>query len=243
MGTTITENRAMADADPHFADLVMKLWRARRAKSVVADRRSEVYAMMVESVPRVGTGGRAVAGGRTIRTSVVPEKVTRSVSSAAVKKASPQAWRAAQRTVSRVSTTAPKTLTVPSAVELGLRLPAMPSQGNRWDRDLAEVLRRYDMLKDGPYAEAEESAKAALTAYAVAELGFDESLGGDPAGWDGTPITFADGWKVGLAARLFSGDALRETDPALWERLAVEKVTPGYERLYVVDGVDPDLEG
>lgn len=240
---SIVENRTMADADPHFAGLVVQLWRARKAKALVAERRSEVYALLrAAASAAAGSDGFAVADGRTVKTATVAPRRTRAVSSAVAKKASPAAWRSAQRLGSRVTTTAPKALSVPSAVELGVRLPEMPVAGNRWDRDLAAVLRRYDMCKEGPVAEAEDAAKAALVAYAVAELGFDESLGGDPEGWDGTPITFADGWKVGLASLTFSSDALREADPGLWDALAEEKVTPGYERLYVVDGVAQPVE-
>ncbi|URM86159.1 hypothetical protein SEA_BIGGITYBASS_59 [Gordonia phage BiggityBass] len=253
MSSTITEVRAMSAADPVFADLVLQLWRARKARQYMKDRRAQLYELIVDEHRRAMDNGSDVLtlghpGGddaRAVKRREVAPEPKWTVPSAVAKKAAPQVWARAKRTASRVATTPPKTLAVPTVAQLDMRLPAVPAEGERWE--LRRIVDNYEDASDVPYASDEDAAKARLVEYSTDRLGFvPPELRGDPGieppMWDGTPIVFGDGWKVGLTVTQYDADVLREIAPELWEKLAVQVTPASYETVYVSRSLPVDGE-
>ncbi|WAB09238.1 hypothetical protein SEA_LITTLEMUNCHKIN_62 [Gordonia phage LittleMunchkin] len=247
----ITEPRALTDADPVFAEMAMELWRVRKARAMVKARREEVYELMRETHARAKdnglkgdlTVGKIGESHYVMRSATVHPKPRRTVSSARAKKAAPVLWKRANTTIDRVGIAAPKGLAVPSAKDLGLRLPAMPDQFNRWDRDVLGIVTRYQKVADAPWAEKEKQLKKALREYSIEHLGFIEpgEMTSRQMQWDGTPVVFGDGWKVGLTVTQYDGELFEKIAPkAVFNALAEEVIPAPYERVYLATADAPD---
>ncbi|AWN04262.1 hypothetical protein FDJ57_gp61 [Gordonia phage Sour] len=233
---TITETRAMIDADPAFAALVEQLWRIRQEKAAIQERRKEIYAMLA---PRFAKGDIASGHDHVLKQRVVkPRRQPPKVSAAVVKKTRTTLWERSRVPVERVAATAPGRLTIDRAA---LKLPAVPDRR-------ATLIRIETALEKASYAEhaeREKHAKEVLQRYAVEHLGY-VPLGerdnpedcGD--GWSGEPIEFADGWKVGLTAVQFSEERMKQLDPEMWKKLAVSTMSNEVTTYYFTDRTSMD---
>lgn len=180
-------------------------------------------------------GTRDVAGtGYKLKATDPGEPVTvRKVETHTVKKADPKAWERARAVVSYVQ------VKPPAAFKLAVPLVPTPSvPANHMPIDKAVVL----LKEDRAWAVSRE-----LRDEEVELVERLEKLAAD-FGWDGLPITFADGWTAGLRRLQFSSDKLAELDPALFDQLAVERTQqrPGYVRVVKADDdMDPwdELDG
>ncbi|WIC90041.1 hypothetical protein SEA_SISKO_59 [Gordonia phage Sisko] len=248
MDAKIYEARSIVEADPEFAELALSLWRARKARALAKQQREPIHKLITEAYERgAGQVGmlvdqRGMGEGFTVRKRRV-EAVSggpRSVSSAAAKRANARLWKASQVRRDRVAVAVPETVGEPTHRELGVRRLDMPDAHNRWD--LSQMIDKYMLVKDAPFAQAEDEAKHALMVYSQINLGYlaPEHPDAGSARWDGRPIEFGDGWTVGLTSMQFSSDRLRQLDPVAFDRLATEQNRKGYDVVYITQGVPED---
>jgi len=200
-----------------FAELAMTLAGTR---SQIADLASLRRAWFSKVRDLHRSGVRAV-GGVELRESTpsVPE-VYRAVESAAVKKVDKMAWQRAQAVVPYVSVKPPASWKWP---DLDVAVPPEPKAAA--DPSAVGIYRdhpAWQRLKE--LRQVEEEIIASLS-----------KIGAD-FGWDGLPITFADGWTVGLSRMQFSGEKLKAIDPELWDRVAVSKIRQTPAKVYLAKG-------
>ncbi|QDF17589.1 hypothetical protein SEA_YAGO84_58 [Gordonia phage Yago84] len=249
---TITEARSIVEADPEFAELAIALWRARKARALAKEQREPIHKLITEAYERgAGQVGMLVdprghnGEGFTVRRRHVsgvsggPRRVT----SAAAKRANARLWMASQVRAPRVAVAVPESMVNPTHRELGVRRITPPDEFNHWD--LRQMIDKYMLVKDAPFAEAEDQAKHALTVYSQINLGYlaPEHPDADSARWDGTPIEFGDGWVVGLTSMQFSSERFAQLDPVAFDRLATEPSRKGYDVVYITEGVPSEVTG
>lgn len=228
----LREHAARAGQSISFMTDVHELANTRAQITLLRARRTLIF----EQLKRRYAGGITTTstGEYVLRMSRPSELVTvRTVESDTVKRAYPTAWQAARVIVPRVAVTTPPDWNSTDGGGAGSppshasrsafrtpRLPAVPRATDTLDRCVAAYRHRaFDRLE---------------------ELRRDEALliGGlediaDKYGWDGLPIVFSDGWKIGLRCRRFDAESLREHEPAIFDELAIDKVRGGSTRLYV----------
>jgi hypothetical protein len=202
-----------------FAELVADLWVTRQSIKALTAARQEVFAL-IKTAHAHGT--RQVGDWELRETKRTDPVVYRAVESAAVKRAAPAAWQAAQTLVRRVSVTAPATQPAPR-VEVPRSLPKGASV------ELAIATYKSPLFDQLKRLKADEDELVERLDKLAAEFG-----------WDGEEITFADGWKAGTRRRQFSGELLATIDPDTWERLAVTKVKETAPRVYLARAGEPD---
>ncbi|AYP70049.1 hypothetical protein I5G62_gp63 [Mycobacterium phage CRB2] len=198
-----------------FDRLVKELARARAQIAQVKAARDEVFSVVKA---RFEEGHRIAGPGVELRLTAAGEaKIERAVESAAVKKHNPAAWRRAQADVPYVQVKAP------AAAKLAIELIPTPTVNEDWPVEKAVEVYQHDpawvRLKE--LREIEEETLAKL-----------DKLAAD-FGWDGHPITFSDGWSIGLRRKQFSAAKLAELEPEVFEALAVSKVRQATPRVYV----------
>jgi hypothetical protein len=214
-----------------FMASVLELAETRVAVKMLKARRDLIF----EQIKNRYTAGVTLTGdGRyELRMSTPSELITvRTVDSAAVKRAYPQAWQAARLAVPRVTVSASKSYALEIPVP---KLPIVPGSSASLDRCVnAYKHRAFDRLAE--LRETENRMVRTLEMIA------------DDFGWDGLPMAFHDGWSIGLIALRFNADVLRESAPAVFDELAVEKVRGGTTRLYLArpdddaESIDLDAE-
>ena len=209
-----------AELDSHagravgFADLVADLARTRAQLAQLKAARAAVFEKVKEGYL---AGHRSAAGYQLKQTDPGEAVIYRAAESAKVKKADPAAWRAAQAEVGFVQ------VKPPASVRLAVPEVAVPEVGER--AGLEAVVKVY---KEAPAWELMRGLRDAEVEL-ITRL---DKLAAD-FGWDGLPLTFADGWTVGLRRRQFSSERLAEVAPELFELLAVAKVRQAPARVYV----------
>lgn len=195
-----------------FVEMVRELWQTRSVIKELAAARSALFdkikAAHAEGARQVGDTGYELRS-----TSPSGETMTyRAVTSEACKRANVAAWTAAQVPVKFVQVKAPGTEQVPldDATEAAAMIKATAA---RLPLDKAVLAYKehtaWQRLRD--LKKAEVDAQDRLEKLA-AEFG-----------WNGLPITFADGWTVGLKRRQYSSEYLAESNPEMFARLAVWK--------------------
>lgn len=189
----------------HFDAYVQKLHdiRARRAELVV--HRAAYYEALKWRVPSSSGPVPAAVDGQTIHlgwTRPAP-RTTTTVTSAVAKKAAPRLWARARavKPFVQVKNNALRVSVAAPDIHPKEKLDTLVAGYKGYAPELAEL------------REGELAAVAALEAIA------------DEAQWDRLPMSFADGWTVGLARVQYDSDTLREIDPQAWAALAVTVTT------------------
>lgn len=201
-----------------FAAMATALWHTRQQITALTTARTEIFEQIKTAYH---DGWRKVPGTdwELKQTDPGEPSTYRAAASAAVKKANPAAWRRAQTDAPFVQVKAP-----------GGVKPRYPVQASRPpivapNADLRVAAAAY---KDSPAWAAIKELRE-REAELVERL---EKLAGN-YGWDGLPITFADGWTVSLRRRQYSSDMLAITDPELFEKLAETKIRQAAARIYL----------
>lgn len=198
-----------------FDALVTELARARAQIAQLKAARDDVFAVVKA---RFEEGHRIAGPGVELRLTAAGEAtIVKAVESAAVKKANPAAWRRAQADVPYVQVKAP------AAAKLAVELIETPTVNEDWSVEQAVAVYQGD------------PAWARLKELRIEEqdtLTRLDKLAAD-FGWDGHPITFADGWSIGLRRKQFSADKLAELEPEVFAELAITKVRQATPRVYI----------
>lgn len=199
-----------------FGDMVVRLAVTRAQIKQVDAARTALFEQIKE---RRDNGLVAVPGTdfEVRQTAPGPATIVRKVTSAAVKKAAPEVWQRCHAPASYVQ------VKPPVAVRLTIPEVAVPSLGAAVDD--ATLVTTYK----------EHPAWARLKELRAEESELVESLDklGADAGWDGLPVTFADGWVAGLRRMQFSAAKLEATEPEVFKALSVPDVKQSAARTYV----------
>lgn len=207
---TLTEFSAAVDE--HYGkamgliDTVRTLAAARTDIARLEARRKEIGAVRDQRFKQGTTIVRTGRGdGVYLYTSSTTSARKKAVGSAAAKKADQALWLQARTWKPFVRAAAPSGVVLPLGT---YKLPPVPTR----QHDMAMVLSFYgapcfDVLSD--LRERERTAVARLHQLRA------------QTDWDGAPITFADGWEIGLHRLQYDDEKLRQIAPELWERLAV----------------------
>lgn len=199
-----------------FMSDVIELAQTRVAIKMLKERRALIFEQLKH---RYASGTTITSTGEfELRMSRAPEPVTmRTVDSEAVKRTYPKTWQLSRIVVPRVAVTAPKTFALEIPVP---RLPAVPRGVDNLDRCVAAYKHRaFDRFESLRRDEAVLIARLDTIA--------------DEFDWDGLPLSFSDGWRVGLRCLRFDADRLTEIAPDVFDELAVEKTRTGSTRLYL----------
>jgi len=203
----------------YFADHVRTLAHLRAQIAIIKDRRSEVYAVLTA---RYLAGDLIVGGGKMLRTTATkPGQSYRTVPADVVKRAYPQLWAASRVVKPHVSVTVPprqKTAVVAAAAQAVGTLPPVPDI----NRPASYVARVYEGMP--AVAPLDDAVAASITALREIAAVCD---------WDGLPIKFADGWKVGLDHLVYDPAMLEQLDPKVYDELAVDKVRETAPRVFI----------
>ena len=215
-----------AGAKVGFAAAVRELYAARVQLAILKEARSAVF----HHVKHAYEIGHRVVGetGYEIAMSAPGEAVAyRAVESAAVRKANPAAWRAAQSFVPYVQVKAPSSAQQRASGGLEIALPEAV--------DFLAPAEAVVLYRAHP-AWALARALRATETEVLAKL---DKLAAE-FGWDGDLKVFSDGWSIQLRRLQFNADKLALTAPEVYEALAVDKVRQAPSRCYVrrVDGSD-----
>ncbi|AYP70051.1 hypothetical protein I5G62_gp65 [Mycobacterium phage CRB2] len=218
---TLAEFSRALDSHLHrpagFAEAVLELHRIRRTRAILRERRSEIFSRLREHAERGNTFVRIsdTEAYELRRTTPAAQTVTKTVTSAAAVKAGAGLWEAARVITPYVQVKSPVGA-VPD-----LPLPAMPEVPPSGVSLAGAVAAYRSVPKDAELRNQEEEIITAL-----------EKIAAD-AGWDGEPVTFGDGWVVGLRRKEYSSDQLKANDPAAWDALATPVIKGGHSRLYL----------
>lgn len=222
---------AHAGTSVGFVDAVVELAAVRARKAVIDARRKQIFEVVRVKFER----GDLVAGeGRMLaQTEPTPVVTTRAVPADVVKKRSLVLWESARVAKPFVQVKPPKLLASSMANEAVQAVGALPPVPDA-RRAVHDVVALYEAVPPTTELRAREKSL-------VERL----RLIGATYGWDGLPLEFSDKWTVGLDRLEFSSDRLREIDPRLWDALAVEKPTGGFQRVYVhkAEGIELDDDG
>ena len=213
-----------------FAAMVRELFVTRVQLAQIKAARTAVF----DHVKHAYEVGHRVVGenGYEIAMTAPGEAVAyRAVESAAVRKAHPAAWRAAQSFVPYVQVKAPASAQQRASGGLAVALP-----------EAVEFLAPAEavvLYREHPAWALARSLRAVETEV-LAQL---DKVAAE-FGWDGDLKVFSDGWSIQLRRLQFSADKLALTHPEVYEQMAVSKVRQAPARCYVrkVDGSE-DGEG
>ena len=189
-----------------FAETVTRLAAARADIARLEQRRGEIRAVRDQRFKQGTSVVRMGSGGVYLYETEVKVPTRRNAPSAAVKKADPAAWEAAKVWKPFVRAVAPESVVLP------LRTFAMPPvPTNR--HGMAAIIRSYESPVFDLLGDLREVEREAVATLQRIRLSTD---------WDGSPITFADRWAVGLQRLQYDSDRLAQVAPDLWRELATE---------------------
>lgn len=189
-----------------FAETVTRLAAARADIARLEQRRGEIRAVRDQRFKQGTSVVRMGSGGVYLYETEVKVPTRRNAPSAAVKKADPAAWEAAKVWKPFVRAAAPDSVALPLGT---YKLPAVPTHRH----GMASVIRAYE---DPVFDELEHLRVVEREAVAILQR---LRISTD---WDGSPITFADKWAVGLQRLQYDSDRLAQVAPDLWRELATE---------------------
>ena len=207
-----------AGRDVEFDALVRRLLIARQQLAQATEARKQLRAGLHIAYTEHGLRTVGDTGYQLRLSQPGPATTYRTVMSADVKKADPAAWRRAQAVVSYVQVKASY------AERQAVPTLEVPNTAALWNNPVAATV----ALKEAPVWKLMRGLRDTET-ETVERL---DKLAAD-FGWDGLPLTFADGWTVGLRRRQFSADHLAAVDPEAFDRLAVTRVRQTVPTLYV----------
>jgi hypothetical protein len=182
------------------------------ARKVLLEKVKAAHALGVVSVPGTPYLLKETSPGRAQQYLAVPSNVAKSANKPAWQRAHvAKSWAQVQPpVVAAARLQAAVTLDIPDVSRMStLTLAATAYREHpAWER-----LKKL-------YAE-EKTAKERL-----------EKIAADH-GWDGLPLTFADGWVIGLRREQYSSERLAEIEPEMFDRLAELKIKQFGPRVYV----------
>lgn len=202
-----------------FMAAVVELATVRAEIRAVKARRAGIYEQLTR---RYRQGSTVTSDGAHVLRMTRPavREAVRTVDSETIKRHARADWERSRVAVRRVAVSGPSSLVV--ADDAAVRgLPAVPRGADPLDVVVSayrhpSIVGRLDGL-----GAREAAAIAVLDGIA------------DVYGWDGLPIAFSDGWRVGLSQRQFDAQRLAVIAPAVFDRYAIERIPAGSSRVYI----------